>query len=846
MDLKHLAFYEEQTVPGGSGAPWVRRNQVLHARPPAGTKIGWGLSKLTRGLVFGVHYVGVSSIGAGASPDGYAALPQDIVSPRADAYQVTGSGQSGWGGGPIGVGYESRRQGKRVGWKQPGSPDTAGIGGTRLDKINFDWTDDLSIFLLATVTGGAGNNRQMGAGSGGPFGHAWGFGLNTLNVLTWSMAEGFGPSESVTGATSVSADAARLRSFGVSRHKRAGTMSAYLDGREDGVSTSLLTGTVFTLGNMNLDWEGLVYLLLIWRGRALTERDMMSLHVNPWQMFMPLPLRFKGGDARLLPSGIESSEAVPSTHHVGDITLEGIESAEGVGSPTVFAGDISPSSIASTESISINHELIAEGSILLPEVDPIESEEAFGTPTLTADNMIFPTGIPSGFDMDLHVLGAPVGTFAPYGIASEEGFGTPTLFTLANPPNPSGGVSVSGTRLSILARLCAAVELRRAEDFVNAPEPANILPDVYGDFAEGGLRGPCPTVLISQTSPFIYLAANHPVKSIEAVYVDDVEQTSGFSVSVSYPPPTLVAGVSPAYTQIAVIVFTEQPTGVVTWRGKGRMEDDGTLIVNPIRQLEILLRHRCGFTNSDFDAGSIAEAISDAAAVGYELAWVFNDDRQIQEWITEVLFNVMGYWRVNGREELQIGIDPGGPPDASRVAHAIIASRDVVHGEEGVEIVLDRQNLVNKLNAYYLWSWSTGQPSSRIISIEDNISINAHGEQRKAVTLKGHRDQTQVHAWGDILMDRQSFRTRLEGGMVRFTVRDAQGVHLSVGDLISFSWASGPIRELGNPYVNQILRVISSTNDWMQGGMTTIEALDTGEYMRDGSDLRILTPGAAG
>lgn len=400
-----------------------------------------------------------------------------------------------------------------------------------------------------------------------------------------------------------------------------------------------------------------------------------------------------------------------------------------------------------------------------------------------------------------------------------------------NPPFPDPG--------TILAKLCAPIDLRRAWDFVDAPEPALILPEAYGDFSVGGLGGPCPATLISSSTPWVYVAANHPVFSIDNVYIDGVEQLTGFTVDTSAPPPTLQSGLESGYTTIALIEFTDQPTGKVSWRGQGRMDDAGALIVNPIVQLELILRHRAGYALTDFDLGALREAAAAADAAGYETAWVFDDDRASQEWITDIMFNVMGVWRVTGVGQVSVSLDTGGAPSTTDIAASFVAARDCVDGDDGVTMVLDRQNLVNKLQVFYLYDWSERRPSSRL-SLESPLSINAYGEIRKSVTLKGHRDSTLVEAWGDILFERQSFLTRVEGAIVKFTVKEARALHVTIGDMIAFTWPYGPRRELGNAYVNEVLRVVSISHD-LTDGASAIGAVDTGEYVSSGGN-RVLEP----
>ena len=507
------------------------------------------------------------------------------------------------------------------------------------------------------------------------------------------------------------------------------------------------------------------------------------------------------------------------------IEPSGIASQEGVGTPSLASDAIFPTGIAPGE-MGFPDIIGAIGAAGTISPSSIASVEAFGTATLTEDARILPTGIPSAFDMDLHTVGPPVATIQPFGIESEEGFGRPTLFKLTNPPAPAAGTVTA-------KKLCSPVGLIRAEVFADAPDPAFILPDVYGDFSEGGVRGPCPAVLVTNASPWVFVAAAHPVEEIQKVYIDDVEQTGGFATSRALD---LGNGF-----QIAAITFTDQPTGPVSWRGKGRVDDSEVLIENPVDQLYTLLTHRCGYVTEDFDATALAEARSIADTIGWTTAFVFQDDRQVQDWITEILFNVMGFWRVSGRAQLQISLDDGATPQAANIVASIIPSRDCVNGDDGVEWVADRDHLVNKLLAYYLYSWTLNQPSSRLIDLNDEISINAHGELRKSVTLRGLRVSAQVETWSEIVFARQSFAHRVEGATIRFAVEGPTLAHATVGDVIAFSWPYGPRREQGKPYVNQLLRVLAVEHDFSRGGVTTVTAADTGTFVNV-NGVRVLEP----
>lgn len=528
--------------------------------------------------------------------------------------------------------------------------------------------------------------------------------------------------------------------------------------------------------------------------------------------------RFQWGEAQW---GSIDEGAAPTA-----ISPTGIASEEAFG--TARLADLGPESAWEGETFG-EHELIgAVGASGTLSATGIASLEAFGTPVLTEDATIRldDEGIPSAFDMDLHAVIAPVATFQPFGIESEEAFGTPTLFTLTNPPPPAPGTVTA-------KKLCSPLGLIRAEVFATAPDPAFILPDVYGDFRVGGVRGPCPAVLVTAETPFVYVAAAHPVLEITHVYVDDVEQTGGFA--------TIRAADLGSGFQAALIVFDVQPTGPVSWRGQGRMDDAEALIENPIDQLVTVLTHRGGYATEDFEPTTLAEARSVAEILGWTTAWVFQDDRQVQDWINEFMLNLMGVWRVSGRGQLQMVLDDGATPQQPSIVASIVAARDCVDGDDGVEWIADRDHLVNKLQVYYLFSYSLNQPSSRLISPEDELSINAYGELRKSVTLRGLRDEALVQQWADIVFARQSFAHRVEGAQVRFRIQGPGLIHATVGDIIAFSWPYGPTRENGLPYVNQLLRLVSVDHDFATGGETAVVAVDTGTFVNV-NGVRVLEP----
>ena len=51
----------------------------------------------------------------------------------------------------------------------------------------------------------------------------------------------------------------------------------------------------------------------------------------------------------------------------------------------------------------------------------------------------------------------------------------------------------------------------------------------------------------------------------------------------------------------------------------------------------------------------------------------------------------------------------------------------------------------------------------------------------------------------------------------------------------------GPTREFGNPYVNEILRIVQIEQDFTRGGKTQVIAIDTGAYINR-FGVRVLEP----
>ncbi len=366
--------------------------------------------------------------------------------------------------------------------------------------------------------------------------------------------------------------------------------------------------------------------------------------------------------------------------------------------------------------------------------------------------------------------------------------------------------------------IASPLSLRRASAYTDPGDPAAIIPDVYGDFSAGGVAGPIPAMLINKAG-YVYAAAGHAVQSIDAVYDGVTLKTAGVDYTAT------VASNYEGQGTIAIIDFVAQPTGAVTWRGVGK-----AVAANPITQLEDLLATRAGAVAGDYVTASLEAARSAAAVLGYTTAWVVADDQPVSSWIMEFLLNVYGGWSQTGDRRIALWLE-GDAWEPSDLAANVVAHRDCVDGDDGVKMVGTERDLCNALTVYYLYNWALGQPSSRLTDLSDDVSVNAYGEVRKSVTLRGHRVAAQVRTWAPRFFGVAAARTRVEGAVVTFDTKDARLAHVTVGDRIGFSWSWGPAREEGHSFVNEVLRVIGLTHSFSTQPRAAVTALCLGRYV---------------
>jgi len=374
-------------------------------------------------------------------------------------------------------------------------------------------------------------------------------------------------------------------------------------------------------------------------------------------------------------------------------------------------------------------------------------------------------------------------------------------------------------------RLSELVPLSKASRYSGAPGPGELLPVVFGDFSQLTTIGAVPAICIS-ANRLIWCAADHAVKEITRVYEDHLDVTS--SVTVSTSNNYLGLGV------IATITFTSEPSGEICWNGQG-YEESSVLVTNPIRQIELFLRNYSGLSDADFELYSLSESKYRCDALGYETAFIFSKKNTLQDWLTETLFDVFGYWNVTGDGKIAMYVDTGGGAAQGDLIANVVAARDVMDGDDGVSMSWDYHYLINDLRAEYLYSYSSEEATSIDETNSDDISTNLMGTVTKTVTLKGVRKATHITAWANVLFARQSLRNKKEGAILNFAVHNRRLLIAKPGDFIGLTWAYGPYTQVegsaASYYTNRVLKIISLEHDLSEGGVTKVSAQDTGAYL---------------
>lgn len=363
------------------------------------------------------------------------------------------------------------------------------------------------------------------------------------------------------------------------------------------------------------------------------------------------------------------------------------------------------------------------------------------------------------------------------------------------------------------------ITLATSTRYANPEQVGQLLPDVYGDLRTGGEGGLLPAVLID-TVNFVYLCANHAIEAIDSVWDSNGAQLlAGFATNVSVNQEG--QGI------VAIIDFTTVQTGPIYWRGRGK-QSGGSLITNPISAWEDFLKTRAGWVAGDFDPTTLEKARAACTAQGYTFAAWIGQERTIKSWLAEWGQDILADHWLDRLERLVIDVETAAYWQEPALAGHVVASRDVVDGENGVEMTMDLQNLANVLRQYHLWHERRGDYSS-VVEATKAASQNAFGNRIKPLTYPTVRSTAHLSAVATVLFTLFDGRTPPAGAVLRFALHGMKFCNVTRGDRIGFYWDHGPAFS-GDQYRNRVLKILNVELS-LPGGPITIEALDIGQRL---------------
>ncbi len=192
-----------------------------------------------------------------------------------------------------------------------------------------------------------------------------------------------------------------------------------------------------------------------------------------------------------------------------------------------------------------------------------------------------------------------------------------------------------------------------SEDLRQREAPPNTYDDTVTASARGRAKplcwGWCYNVapVLTGENPWVYQVhdpAFGPIQAVDAVYVDGVQTTSGFTVDLSQ----------------GTVTFTADPQGTVTLDVRGRVAA-GSFLELPGDIIQDLLTSVAGYSTDDIDAASFSQFNTDAP---YPVGLYLDTSRQVLSVVDGVLNGLLGSLGVSraGKLFLHRFTAPAGPP----------------------------------------------------------------------------------------------------------------------------------------------------------------------------------------
>jgi hypothetical protein len=245
------------------------------------------------------------------------------------------------------------------------------------------------------------------------------------------------------------------------------------------------------------------------------------------------------------------------------------------------------------------------------------------------------------------------------------------------------------------------------------------------------------------SKPCVYLCADHPVKSIDGLFLinlNDVE-IEVTSLCTKY---TGQGGANDLaeYEGKAVVVYTpDSDVGVeLLFSGDGYQDDViGTytgVASSLIERPDHVFRH---FLYT-YASRPIADFVTDAAmpfsSDGYKFSMVLQERKQLKDWLAYMAFQCRCFFRYSaGKAHLIYR------PDSLTSDKTITAAMIRMDSDNTTSTRISRSPLdeiVNKVSLYYKRDWSRAagrEAYQAIVTVEDATSIAAYGEKEKPDTF---------------------------------------------------------------------------------------------------------------
>jgi len=186
-----------------------------------------------------------------------------------------------------------------------------------------------------------------------------------------------------------------------------------------------------------------------------------------------------------------------------------------------------------------------------------------------------------------------------------------------------------------LFSLSDTIKLRQSSVYTS-PRQMELLKWVYGDLRQSKVK-----CLALDEDGTVYHIADHPVFSIDKVYVDGVEVTSGFRKYKYYQDET---GHAIAYIEFSTSKYEKEVSVGV----RGKMNSDGTLMDNPSDQLRDILLNLQEYDESTIDIGALEDLRAYAYKYDKQLAFVIDDDYYyIRDLLDDISNNLWAFWSIS-------------------------------------------------------------------------------------------------------------------------------------------------------------------------------------------------------